>query len=64
MEALENYLQKKNVIPQKWLYENDRREILLMKKKKLVEIIKDLNRSELLEIFHIFKKENCSLELF
>jgi hypothetical protein len=60
MEALENYLQKKNVIPKKWLYENDRKEILLTKKKRLVEIIKDLNRSELLEIFHIFKKENCS----
>ena len=35
-------------------------ETLLSKKKRLVEFIKDMNRLELLEIFEIFKKYNCS----
>ncbi len=35
-------------------------ESLLSKKKKLVELIKGLNRFELSEIFHIFKMAKCS----
>jgi hypothetical protein len=33
---------------------------LMMKKKRLTEIVKDLNRFELLEIFQIFKTESCA----
>ncbi len=33
---------------------------LMMKKKRLTEIVKDLNRFELLEIFQIFKAESCA----
>ncbi len=35
-------------------------DILIKKKKKLIELIKDLSRTELLEIFHIFKEAKCS----
>ncbi len=35
-------------------------ESLLNKKKRLKEIVKDLNRFELLEVFNIFKDEKCS----
>ncbi len=35
-------------------------ETLLNKKKRLKEIVKDLNRFELFEVFNIFKDEKCS----
>ncbi len=35
-------------------------ESLISKKKRLVEIIKELNRLELIEVFNIFKENGCS----
>ncbi len=57
------YINIKNEIIQKnenlslFLNDNDS---LLNKKKKLKDLIKSLNRFELIEIFNIFKNENCN----
>lgn len=56
---------EENVVSEKNIQSNQNTntsilDTLVTKKKRLVEIIKDLSRLELLEIFQIFKNENCS----